>query len=714
MEKILAFLFAALLCLGLAGMASADPPVCASPAPGAPIFVTEDCVDPVLNNPVVDLDEWRQMPVPHRYVNGHFEGTGTRFSFYFPPQEKYEGRFFHYVLPAPSSVPGAENTAENNIQFGSASGAYYVQTNGGGTLPGTPGTINGYRADAATAKFSRVLAAAMYGNHRPYGYRYGGSGGSYKTISGAENTSGVWDGTVPFVMPTPMAIPNTYSVRANALRVLRRGDKCPALVDAIEPGGGDMYAGLNQEERGALTEATRFGFPPRGWYTCKEMNVGALPLVFYSVAFLDPTYFTDFWTLPGYLGTDPTSSVRDDRVQFETVVTEVITNPPSDTVSLPTSSVRLASVPDHGDLTYFNLTVLSGDAAGNTLPMGGDVPGLVGNVATFEPYTANPAVVAKIRVGDQVRIDNLNFLALQTYHRHQVPTPDRYIWGPDPGFYVFDQFLKPDGTPLYPQRPILIGPLSTGTGTVQNGCIHGKMIVFQTLMDIDALPWMADWYRTKVQKYLGKDLDRQYRLYYIDNADHGSEVGAALPGQIVDPGRLPTHIVRYRPVIEQLLRDLSAWVERGVKPPASTLYKVIDGLPVVPDDAGKRKGIQPVVHLWANGRERAEVKVGEPVFFSAHIQVPPGAGKVVAAEWDFKGEGNFPDAAHIGHIRPEVHLWATYTFSEPGTYFPVLRATSQREGDPDTPWARIENLDRVRVVVTPRHFHHRGHREHGK
>jgi hypothetical protein len=705
MEKILAFLFAALLCLGLAGTASADPPVCAPPAPGAPIFVTEDCIDPVLNNPVVDVDQWRDKPVPHRYVNGHFVGTGTRFSFYFPPEDKYEGRFFHYVLPSPSSVPGAENTTEENVAFGSASGAYYVQTNGGGSLPGTPGTINGYRADAATAKFSRVLAAEMYGNHRPYGYRYGGSGGGYKTISGAENTSGVWDGSHALVIPSPMAIPNTYSVRANALRVLRRGDKCPALVDAVEPGSRhDMYTGLNQEERAALTEATRFGFPPRSWYTCEKMDVGALPLVFPAVRALDPTYFTDFWTLPGYLGTDPNSSVGEDRVQFEAEVDKVTMGPQG-------ATVQLKSAPDWGDLTSFDLIFLSGANAGKTLLMAG----LAGKVATVEFYTylANPAFVAAIQPGDQVRIDNSNFLALQTYHRHQVPTPDRYIWDPDPGFYVFDQFLKPDGIPMYPQRPILVGPLVTGTGTVQNGRIHGKMIVMSCLMDIDALPWMADWYRTKVQEYLGKDLDNQFRLYYIDNADHGSEVGTQLPGQIVDPGRLPTHIVRYRPVVEQALRDLSAWVELGVKPPASTSYKVINGLPVVPEKAGKRKGIQPVVELTVNGCNRAQVEVGEPVFFSAHIQVPPGAGKVVAAEWDFKGEGNFPDAAHIGHIRPAVHLWATYTFSEPGTYFPVLRATSQREGDPDTPWARIENLDRVRVVVKP-HAHHGWRHHHGE
>jgi len=701
MEKILAFLFAALLCLGLGGTASADPPVCAPPATGAPIFVTEDCVDPVLNNPVVDVDEWRQTPVPHRYVNGHFEGTGTRFSFYFPPKDKYEGRFFHYVLPSPSSRPGTENTPENNIAFGSASGAYYVQTNGGGSP--APATINGYRADAAAAKFSRVLAAQMYGNHRPYGYRYGGSGGGYKTMSGAENTSGVWDGSVPFVIGSPMSLPNMYSIRANALRVLRRGDKCPALVDAVEPGSRhDIYAGLNQEERGALTEATRFGFPPRSWYTCELMNVGALPLIFPGVKAIDPTYFTDFWTLPGYLGTDPASSVREDRVQFETEVTQVMTGPQG-------AAIQLKSAPNWGDLTSFDLIFLSGANVGKTLLMAG----LVGNVASVEPYTymANPAFVAAIQPGDKVKIDNSNFLALQTYHRHQVPTPDKYYWDPTPGFYVFDQFLKPDGTPMYPQRPILVGPLMGGTGTVQNGRIHGKMIVMETLMDIDALPWQADWYRTKVHEYLGKDLDNQFRLYYIDNADHGSEVGAALEGQIVDPGRLPTHIVRYRPVLEQLLRDLSAWVERGVKPLASTPYKVADGQVKVPALADVRKGIQPVVHLWANGRERAEVKVGEPVKFFAIIDMPPKAGKVVAAEWDFEGVGDYPVAEELRHPKQTVVLKATYTFSEPGTYFPVLRATSQREGDPDTPWARIENLDRVRVVVTPRHFHHRGHKK---
>ncbi len=292
-----------------------------------------------------------------------------------------------------------------------------------------------------------------------------------------------------------------------------------------------------------------------------------------------------------------------------------------------------------------------------------------------------------------------NFLALQTYHRHQVPTNLRYVYDRSPGFYVWDQFRNALGRPIYPQRPMLIGPLLTGTGTVQSGRITGKMIVMQSMMDIDATPWMADWYRTKVKKFLGKKFDDQYRLYYIDNADHGSEVGSALEGQIVDPGRLPTHIVRYRPVLEQLLRDLSAWVEEDKQPLDGTNYTVEDGQVKLPGTAAGRKGVQPVIQLLANGQKRADVAVNEPVTFRAAISTPPGAGKAVSAEWDFEGIGDFPLTEDLGSLEERVVLNATYTFSAPGTYFPVLRATSQREGDPETPWARIENIDRVRVVV---------------
>ena len=74
-------------------------------------------------------------PVRHRYVHGGFKGTDTRFSFYLPPKEQYQGRFFQHITPAPDS----ENLAQlmpagefNKIGSSIAAGAYFVETNGGG------------------------------------------------------------------------------------------------------------------------------------------------------------------------------------------------------------------------------------------------------------------------------------------------------------------------------------------------------------------------------------------------------------------------------------------------------------------------------------------------------------------------------------------------------------------------------------------------------
>ena len=40
--------------------------------------------DTLFKVPFIDVDEWRDKPVRHRYVHGGFEGTTARFSFYFP------------------------------------------------------------------------------------------------------------------------------------------------------------------------------------------------------------------------------------------------------------------------------------------------------------------------------------------------------------------------------------------------------------------------------------------------------------------------------------------------------------------------------------------------------------------------------------------------------------------------------------------------------
>jgi hypothetical protein len=675
------------------------------------LFVTAESEDPRFNQPYVDVREWRDEPADapvfpgaittqhggtapvrarHLYVHGGFTGTDAKFSFCFPPKDEYQGRFFQ----ATHQLLAGEEATPRNIAFALASGGYSVQTNMGGAEnprgpeqssdPRFDTTIRGYRVNAEAAKFSRVVAADIYGPHRTYGYLYGGSGGAYQTVTSAEMTTGVWDGFVPYVMGTPQSIPNCFTVRANALRVLK--DKWPAIIDAIDPGGtGDPYAGLNDEERAALEEATRTGFPPRAWFNYVPQGGGPLVLVASYVPVLDPTYVEDFWTQQGYLGTDSNSSVGAARIQQEATVVEVIPG--------RRKQFKLSSVPT-GDLTGADVIITSGAAAGKTASLGrvaSDGRGQVGlvfaSVGDTVDLTADPTVVNSIQVGDEVRIDNSRFLALQTYHRHQFPPANPDFDYPD----VYDYFRKPDGTPKYPRRGVDIGTAGTldATGHIPTGGFSGKMIVLECLLDGDALPWQADWYRQRVKAIEGSHIDEKYRLWYIDNAQH------------TDPttDTQKTHVVAYSGSVQYALRELASWVEHGIAPPPTSEYRVQDGQVHVPPSAAERNGIQPVVVLSVNGGERAEVPAGEAVTFTAQIEVPVAAGKVVSTEWDFEGLGAYPDAELVEPTSDAVHLTSTHVFPHPGTYFPAVRVASQREDDASTPFARSLNLGRVRLIV---------------
>jgi hypothetical protein len=279
--------------------------------------------DTLFKAPYVDIDEWRDQPVRHRYVHGGFKGTETRFSFYFPPKEQYQGHFFQYITPVPDSenISQGASGEEDKIGFSIASGAYFIETNGGGKIDfakqrtNSDPTIGAYRANAASAQFSRVVAMEIYGGKRPFGYAFGGSGGAYRTIGGMESTEGVWDGAVPYVVGSPMAIPNVFTVRMYAMQLLK--DKFPQIIDAVEPGGsGDMYAGLNEEEKSALQEVTRMGFPPKSWYGYKDMGIHGFLVLYQGVVSADRKYFTDdFWNVPGYLGANPPASLLNARIQ---------------------------------------------------------------------------------------------------------------------------------------------------------------------------------------------------------------------------------------------------------------------------------------------------------------------------------------------------------------------------------------------------------------
>jgi hypothetical protein len=236
----------------------------------------------------------------------------------------------------------------------------------------------------------------------------------------------------------------------------------------------------------------------------------------------------------------------------------------------------------------------------------------------------------------------------------------------------------------------------TGAGSIQTGRFTGKMIVVQNLMDEIAYAWQADWYRSKVKDALGEQFEDNYRLWFIDRALHTPPVVTPLDS----PPVVTTRVINYGGVLQQALRDVSAWVEEGVAPPASTPYKIVDGQVQVPSTAAERMGVQPIVSVEANGGVRTEVKAGKKVKFSAVIEAPLDAGSIVGVEWDFEGEGDFPVVQKLKDTKSNrVKVKTTYTFSKGGTYFPALRATLHRHGDPQTPHARVQNIGRVRVVV---------------
>ena len=459
----------------------------------------------------------------------------------FPPKEQYQGRFFQYITPVPDNENLSQGAAgeEDKIGFSIASGAYFIETNGGGKIDfakpiiNDDPTIGAYRANAATAQFSRVVAMEIYGGKRPFGYAFGGSGGAYRTIGGMESTEGVWDGVVPYVVGSPMAIPNVFTVRMYAMQLLK--DKFPQIIDAMEPGGsGDMYAGLNEEEKSALQEVTRMGFPPKSWYGYKDMGIHGFLVLYQGVVSADRKYFTDdFWNVPGYLGANPPASLLKARIQKVSKIRmgipvdqainmgliEPISARERGTADLAWKSTggepgamplafQLEDMLPDVDFLGGDLMIKSGDAAGKTLQL----TKIEGDKVVLGP--ADPGVLVQIKRGDEVQVDNSNFLAVQTYHRHQDPGPQYKVW---------DQFRDAKGKPIYPQRPMLIGPLFTraAAGVLPEGKFKGKMIVLASLWDREAFPWQADWYRDRVKENLGDNTDNNFRLWYTDHALHG-------------------------------------------------------------------------------------------------------------------------------------------------------------------------------------------------
>jgi hypothetical protein len=287
-----------------------------------------------------------------------------------------------------------------------------------------------------------------------------------------------------------------------------------------------------------------------------------------------------------------------------------------------------------------------------------------------------------VLAADEVHVDNSRWLAYGYYARHHVME--------DPQF----DFLRVDGNPVYAQHPL--ADLSSMMGVCYSGQFEGKLLWVHHTHDASLWPPQGVVYANAVASAQGKDgADARYRLRWTDHAEH-------IPASFLPnpPGRASnTWLIDYLPVVEQSLKDLVDWVELG-SPPAGTNYTFAAGKVTLPSTASERGGIQPVVAVTANGGSLAEAAVGDPVTLEVSAEVPPGAGAIVAVEWDFDGLGTFPfTSEEVDGTASAVKLSLTHTYDRPGQYFATARVTSHRDGDTRAEARRIPNLDQARVVV---------------
>ncbi|MHB8465210.1 MAG: PKD domain-containing protein [Acidimicrobiales bacterium] len=678
--------------------------------------------DQFFGAPWIDVDEWREHPAPHRHVHGGFSGTDTRFTFYFPPAAAYEGRMYQPLEGANGGHEDSFGNEHGNLLGGLDMivrlGGFMVESNMGhiGDVPdpkaGDDPTIYGFRAAAETGRFAKFVGAQIYGTPPHHSYVWGGSGGARRSPLCLQYAPDVWDGALPFMGDAMVGDHGDFSrlkggggnfaAMFNVQRLL--GPKINDVVDAMQPGGsGDPFAGLDTNQRQELATLYRLGYPrgdewvisqPSGtiWLWCSMAD---------RMQEDDPEYFEAFWSRPGYVGHDQPEVVAGDVIDRTATVKRVFTaqdfmdDPkfqapefnrlrPSAVMLAGTRGFDLPIAIELDELAGYKLgmgvRILTGKAAGRQLYCmyhAGDV------VLCDGGGDASNLRFTDVLAGDEVRLDNRAFLAYCYHYRHHVNDFDEW------------QFLKVDGVPIYPQHPL--PTMSPFMGVRYSGQYEGKLMWVHHTHDASLWPPQGIGYLRAVERAQGPEgVAARFRLRWTENAEHvPAEFVPAQPKRATN-----TWLIDYRPVIEQCLADLGDWVERGIEPAGSN-FSYADGYVTLPPTAAERGGIQPVVKATANGAARTEVQAGEPVTLVVEAEVPPGAGTIISAEWDFDGSGSYPFKHDgIDGTATKVLLTTTHTWDRPGTYFASALVKSHREGDVDAPSRRVPNLASARIVVT--------------
>jgi hypothetical protein len=682
--------------------------------------------DPFFGAPFIEVDEDRDKLYPHRFVQGGFADTTTRFAFYFPPKDDYHGRMFqpieggnggHVVTFGGGYLGEMFKSIESTARLG----GYLVESNQGHVgdefdpKAGPDPTLYGHRATAEVARFSKHVAAQVYGAPPHHSYVYGGSGGGRRSPLCLENAPGVWDGCLPSASGGEIGPPgNTQRIRTSStmgfgtlfnVQRLLGYQAILDLADRMAPGGnGDPFEGLTTHQREELALLYRQGFP-RGNEFMISQPMGQIWLwasLADSLYADDPSYFEDFWTKPGYVGHDLPDAIMGDLIDQRGTVARTV------------SARELNELPEFAGPEHHTMRVLSAimgtGADAFDLPFAIEVEGLQGGYrlgtcvhiltgkaegrqlyatgvagdvfACDGTGDANVLRFEGVLAGDEVQVDNRRFLAYCYYARHHLLDEPQF------------NSLLVDGVPVFPQH--LVPEWSPFMGVCYSGQYQGKVMWVHSTHDSSVWPaWGTAYHRAVLQAQGPEGVAANFRIRWNEYAEHATH-------EMVPPEPHRASSTRFISGAsgEQNLQDLVDWVERGIEP-LGTSYRFEDGRIILPATVAERGGIQPIARVRANGEIRADVKVGEPVEMEVHAEVHPKAGTLVSVRWDFDGSGTYP----FGHdevdgTSSEVDLRTSHTYDRPGMYFATARVESHRDGDLSASERRIETLGQARVVVS--------------
>lgn len=682
--------------------------------------------DDFFGQPYIDQDEIKSEPSAHRFVHGGFSDTDTRFAFYFPIVDSYQGRMFQ---PLEGGNGGHEvsfgggmlGMMFQRIAFAEHMGGYMVESNQGhigdnidekaGNDPG----LYGWRASAESARLSKFIAAQIYGYPPNYSYVWGGSGGGRRSPLCIENAPDVWQGCLPSTSGGEISEPgNNKQVRSggpigfgqmfNVQRLLGK-EKIMRVVDAMAPGGtGNPFIDLSNHEREELARLYRLGFP-RGNESMILEPMGQIWLwssLADSLISDDPEYFNNFWNKPGYIGHDMPSAVNEDIVNTTAIIKRTISaknlnedeefsGPEYQTMRMFAAmigsageaydmpyAVELEGI-DSGYLLGTGIRINSGKAKGRQFY----ATGVVNNIFACDGHgEANLKRFSDVDIGDEVIVDNRNFLAFCYYARHHAIDEPQF------------SSLKLDNTAIYPQHPIpTMAPLM---GNCYTGNYKGKLLWIHHTHDSSVWPANGLLYASAVAAYQGEEQAAEnFCLRWNENAEHG-------PPFIVppEPNRASnTRLIDFTPITEQSLVDLVDWVEKGIKPVASN-YSYTDGKIILANTAEERRGIQPIVKVKANGKSLTHCKINEPVTLEVEGEIIAEAGKIINVKWDFDGSGSFPFSHHeIDGKSSSIHLKTSHSYAKPGIYFVSALVESHRNGDINATKFRIPNVAQAKIIV---------------